>query len=78
MERVVIEIISLSEGLEVISEPSQTKGRKFIMREAGGWTGIDNETGDAWTEHFESQKLCEGWLMNLFEMEDLENAKNIG
>ena len=35
----------------------------FLVGEAGGtWTGIDNSTGNAWTEEFGTQAECLKWL----------------
>lgn len=35
---------------------------KFYRKEGNLFIGIDNETGDAWTEEFKSQEECFIWL----------------
>ncbi len=44
----------------------------FFLKEQGGYTGIDNRTGDAWTEDFESRPKCLKWLV---DKKDGENDK---
>jgi hypothetical protein len=34
----------------------------FICKEENYFIGIDNSTGDCWTEEFESSDLCIKWL----------------
>ena len=35
----------------------------FLVEETGGgWTGIGNSAGHAWTEEFETQAKCLDWL----------------
>lgn len=34
----------------------------FYVKENGKYVGIDNRTGDAWTEEFKSLSACEAWL----------------
>lgn len=36
---------------------------KFYTFAEGIYTGIDNESGEAWTEEFESYEECMKWLM---------------
>lgn len=40
---------------------SNALGKKFI--------GIDNSTGDAWTEEFRKLRLCKAWLRREMEIE---------
>ncbi len=35
---------------------------KFLVTQDGCFTGIDNSTGDAWTEDFNDRDGCIGWL----------------
>lgn len=34
----------------------------FFLKEGEGYTGIDNQTGDAWTEEFQTKNECLKWL----------------
>lgn len=34
----------------------------FIIAEPDGYVGIDNSTGDAWTEFFRHRRACVKWL----------------
>lgn len=34
------------------------------------WVGIDNSTGEAWVEEFQTRELCFAWLDNEFEISD--------
>lgn len=34
------------------------------------WIGIDNSTGNAWVEEFQTRELCFAWLDNEFEISD--------
>ena len=36
----------------------------FYVLEAGAYIGIDNSTGDAWTEAFPNLRKCKRWLIN--------------
>lgn len=35
----------------------------FFVREGGAYVGIDNSTGDAWVEEFNSLAACKKWLL---------------
>lgn len=57
------------------------KGKMFICQECGGWTGVDNTTGDCWVEHFDTMCDCLNWLYgridsdgNLYSMEGIEEC----
>ena len=34
----------------------------FYLKDGDLWIGIDNSTGDAWTEEFETLDKCIDWL----------------
>jgi hypothetical protein len=34
----------------------------FFVKEPTGYAGIDNMTGDAWTEDFKTKEECLRWL----------------
>lgn len=36
----------------------------FYLLDNGVYVGIDNSTGDAWTEEFSNLRQCEKWLKN--------------
>lgn len=36
----------------------------FYVLDAGVYVGIDNSTGDAWTEEFPDLRTCKRWLSN--------------
>jgi hypothetical protein len=44
----------------------------FYHQEGEWFVGIDNSTGDAWTEDFISLDLCIKWLKREVSMDDLE------
>lgn len=49
----------------------------FILCDKGRYVGIDNRTGDAWTEDFKTKMGCLAWLtdeMTTDEVHDKENA----
>ena len=35
---------------------------RYYLREGDKWVGIDNSTGDAWTEEFPTKRKCLKWL----------------
>jgi hypothetical protein len=35
---------------------------RYYLQENGVWVGIDNSTGDAWTEEFPTKRKCLKWL----------------
>jgi DNA uptake protein ComE-like DNA-binding protein len=49
---------------EEASQIIETRERKgmFYCIEDGRYVGIDNRTGDAWTEDFKSLSACRRWL----------------
>jgi hypothetical protein len=36
----------------------------FWLKEKNLYVGIDNDTGDAWTESFDTKEQCVEWLLN--------------
>jgi hypothetical protein len=36
----------------------------FWLKEGPLYVGIDNDTGDAWTEDFPTKEQCIGWLLD--------------
>lgn len=49
------------EEADKIIETREPKGM-FILKDGKTFVGIDNRTGDAWTEDFKSKSACERWL----------------
>ena len=58
--------ISKIQGYQVI-ETRTPRGLFFVVEEVV--TGIDNRTGDAWTEDFATKRECLKWLKNRDEGE---------
>ncbi len=46
------------------------KGRRFIFPYQDITVGIDNTTGDAWTEAFKDYETCLAWLCGQFQIGD--------
>ncbi len=44
----------------------------FVHREKGKFIGIDNRTGDAWTEEFTTQAGCLKWLVGSMPREAIK------
>lgn len=42
----------------------------FYLKEGEGYTGIDNLSGDAWTEEFKTKEECLKWLKGSGEREE--------
>jgi DNA-directed RNA polymerase subunit RPC12/RpoP len=55
-----IKRITKEQASEIIETRTQT-GR-FYTKESDLYIGIDNSTGDAWTEEFKTKKSCLKWL----------------
>lgn len=47
----------------------------FIVPEDAGFTGIDNRTGEAYTEHFRHEKVALAWLLD--ELMDTDAAHEL-
>jgi hypothetical protein len=60
-----IKQVSIQEAKEIIDK-REPRGR-FYTIEGYSFIGIDNETGDAWTEEFSSLEICLEWLKGNFE-----------
>ncbi|ABQ23622.1 hypothetical protein [Clostridium kluyveri] len=69
-----IEIISSKEAEEII-EKSVPKG-KFLEFTENGYLGIDNTSGDVWTEDFDTLAKCVKWLQGE-DLEEIEKVKHI-
>lgn len=63
----MIEIIAHEKATKVID--TRKPIGKFLVLNNGIYTGIDNQTGDAWTEGFKSLKDCLEWLKG-YNLED--------
>lgn len=57
-----IKEISVKEAEEII-ETRKQKGL-FFLKSGEIFVGIDNRTGDAWTEDFKSLDECYNWLLD--------------
>lgn len=55
-----IELIHKEKALGIITE--RWPLGCFLLADAGMWVGIDNRSGDAWTEQFGSFGRCVLWL----------------
>lgn len=53
-------LVSSEEAIRII-ETRKPSGL-FIQQAGDRWVGIDNTTGDAWTEEFEDLNACLSWL----------------
>lgn len=54
--------ITQSEAHDIIL--SRVPRGLFFLQEGASWVGIDNRTGDAWTEDFPTREMCLAWLAN--------------
>lgn len=62
---------SVNEGeASKIIESRKPLGTFLVEREDGSCVGIDNRTGDAWTEDFPDKEKCLKWLSGETEKED--------
>lgn len=55
--------VTRAEALAIIE--SKIPIGKFYRKEKNIFIGINNDTGDAWTEEFKSQKDCFKWLYDI-------------
>lgn len=60
------QMIDQQKASEII-ETREPRGR-FVLYEGNEVVGIDNETGDAWTEEFPDMLECLSWLCGEKEM----------
>ena len=65
------EAASLILGSNTEGGGKYTPTGKFYYQDGELWVGIDNSTGHAWTEEFDSVDQCKRWLMG----ERLESVK---
>lgn len=54
--------IELKESISIINK-REPRGLFFSGSSRDGYTGIDNRTGDAWTEEFKLMESCVQWLI---------------
>jgi len=61
-----IRVISVEDAEKIINTP-RTHKHRFVVYEGPDQkiVGLDNSTGDAWTEDFESLGECLDWLTQL-------------
>ena len=52
------------EAMRQIIETRQPLGLFYRMEARRLYVGVDNSTGDAWTEEFRSRRQCLRWLRN--------------
>lgn len=65
------EIKKISRGLAMHIISTRKPLGLFYVLESGIYTGIDNLSGNAWTESFTDLRKCECWLGNPnIEMEE--------
>lgn len=57
-------IMELSEGTGdiFVSLGSNAPRERFYFHSDGKWIGLDNRSGDAWVEEFDSEEECLSWL----------------
>lgn len=67
-------ITALSEetGDVFVSLGSSAPRERFYFRSDGKWIGLDNHSGDAWVEEFDSEEECLSWLSSEHEIEEEE------
>jgi len=59
----LIEIKEITvEEASTLIETRQPKGLFYTTEKNGIIVGIDNSTGDAWTDEFENLDKCKDWL----------------
>lgn len=51
---------------------------RFFIKDEGMYTGIDNSSGDAFTEAFLDFEACAAWLRNEFDIEDYMDMVDSG
>lgn len=57
-----------------IIERYQPYGR-FLAKDGSRWVAVDNSTGDAWTEDFNSKRDAVRWLRGEFEVGNMKQSK---
>jgi hypothetical protein len=66
--------IITNEAASGIIEHREPKGLFYTM-ESGMFVGIDNSTGDAWVEEFQSEMECRDWLIRKEDTHEKEIYK---
>lgn len=61
--------ISNKQAVDIIN--TRTNKGCFWLIEKGKFIGIDNCTGDAWVEEFNTLQKCKAWLNGEFEISDI-------
>ena len=66
-EAVTVQKISQEDARRLLNSCDGTRGRYeplglFYLEEREKFVGIDNSTGDAWTEEFLDKESCLRWL----------------
>lgn len=61
--------ITKNEALEILDcvDGKYEPIGQFFLQDGGKYIGIDNRTGDAWTEEFDSLRECLLWLSGHLE-----------
>ena len=65
-----IVFVTNERALEIIE--NRTPTGLFITHDGGRFIGIDNRSGDAWTEEFHDAERCVEWLTGQAEAEEVE------
>lgn len=78
----MINHISKEEGHRIIEDYNNGNVKEiekacFLYKENGVWVGIDNNSGDAWTEEFERKEDCAAWLKGEIDLKDYALIKLI-
>lgn len=69
-------IIHISyEQYVAIIEHREPKGLFYRIKD-GKYIGVDNCTGDAWVEAFDTRKECFDWLQGRFEVSDVIDPRD--
>lgn len=58
-----------------IIESHKPRGLFYRIKD-GKYIGIDNRTGDAWVEVFDSRNECFDWLQRKFEVSDVIDPRD--
>ncbi|OAA90813.1 hypothetical protein [Clostridium coskatii] len=70
----MIKIISEKEASKVID--TRKPIGQFLVLDKVGFTAIDNQTGDAWTEGFKDLNDCLKWLQGYNSLENFLEVIN--
>ena len=58
-----------------IIENREPRGLFYWIKD-GKYIGIDNRTGDAWVEAFDTRKECFDWIQRKFEVSDVIDLRD--